>query len=73
VSVLRVLACSVDVAPCPAESQVWVSLAETVDWTALGVTAAEILYVFTWGAGSVLALWAIGYALGAAVTALGKL
>jgi hypothetical protein len=72
-SVARILSCSVDVAPCPADSQVWVTLAETVDWTALGVTSAQILYVLTWGAGVVLALWAIGYAVGAASTALGKL
>lgn len=71
-SVVSVLACSVAATPCPVESQTWVALSDTVDWTALGVTAADILYVFSWGSGSVLALWAIGYAVGAACSAIGK-
>lgn len=71
-SVARVLACSVDVDPCPVASQVWVTVAETVDWAGLGITPAELLYVFSWGAGAVLSLWAIGYAIGAASTALSK-
>ena len=71
-SVARVLGCVVDTVPCPPESQVWVTVAETIDYAALGITAPELLYAFTWGAGAVLAMWAIGYAVGAASTAVGK-
>lgn len=71
-SVARVLACAVDTVPCPVESQVWVTLAETIDFAGLGITPADLLYTFTWGAGAVLSLWALGYAVGAAIAAIGK-
>jgi hypothetical protein len=72
-AVFRVLSCAVDAVPCPAESQVWVTVAETVDYAALGVTPAELLFTFTWGAGAVLALWAVGYAVGAAAKAIQRM
>jgi len=43
------------------------------DYAALGITPAEILFVYSWGLGSVLSLWALGYALGAAITVTRKL
>lgn len=43
------------------------------DFELLGVTPEAILYVFTWGMGAVLMMWSLGYAIGAAVTALKKL
>jgi type III secretory pathway component EscT len=71
-TIFRFLACSVDQTPCPPQSQVWVTFAESIDFAALGITPAEILIGFTWGLGAVLSLWAIGFAIGAARTALGK-
>lgn len=68
----RVLVCSVDATPCPAASQQWATLAEVVDPASLGIAAADILYVYTWGVGAVLSMWALGYAVGAAITALRK-
>lgn len=38
----------------------------------LGVTSAGIGYAFAWGLGTVLLLWALGYAIGAAKTVIGK-
>jgi hypothetical protein len=32
----------------------------------IGITPENILYVFTWGMGAVLSVWAIGYAIGVA-------
>lgn len=32
----------------------------------LGITPSSILYIYTWGMGAVLMMWALGYAVGAA-------
>jgi hypothetical protein len=37
------------------------------------ITASDILLDLTWGAGVVLTLWSVGYAIGAAKFAVGKL
>lgn len=39
----------------------------------LGIDAATILYVYTWGMGSVLFFWSYGKAIGWAVEAIRKL
>lgn len=38
-----------------------------IDPAALGITASSIGYVYAWGVGAVLALWVLGYGIGAAV------
>jgi hypothetical protein len=43
------------------------------DFAIIGIDASTILYVYSWGMGSVLAMWQLGYAVGAAVTAIRKL
>lgn len=39
---------------------------QSMDFAAVGIDPATILYVFAWGAGAVLSMWAIGYAVGVA-------
>ena len=61
---------------CPTGASVWTPL-DTValnlfDAQALGIDPATILYVYTWGAGAVLSLWALGYAIGAAKAVIKK-
>jgi len=48
-------------------------LVESSNFEGLGVTPTSVLYVYTWGLGAVLALWALGFAVGSAVTVLRKL
>lgn len=39
---------------------------------AIGINAADILYVYAWGLGAVLAAWAFGFAVGVAVDVIRK-
>lgn len=43
------------------------------DFALLGIDAATILQVYTWGFSAVLAAWALGYAVGVAVDVIRKL
>lgn len=38
----------------------------------LGITPADVFYVFTWGMGAILLFWSIGYAAGVAIAAIRK-
>jgi len=65
---MRILVCIDDAAnPCPPGLQQWVTVEEAFTPGALGVDALSIAAVFTWGLASVLMLWALGYAIGAAL------
>lgn len=44
----------------------------TADLIALGITPATILYVYSWGAASVLGMWLAGYVVGLGLTAIRK-
>jgi hypothetical protein len=39
----------------------------------IGIDPLQIAYVFSWGLGSVLSIWALGYAVGAAVLSIKKI
>lgn len=39
----------------------------------LGIDAPTILYVWSWGFGSVISMWALGYGVGGAVQVIRKL
>lgn len=43
------------------------------DFALLGIEAETILYVWSWGFGSVVLGWYLGYAIGVASTAIRKL
>lgn len=42
------------------------------DYALLGIDAATILYVWTWGFGSVLLMWFFGFTIGVATTTIRK-
>jgi hypothetical protein len=44
-----------------------------MDFTALGITPETLAYVYAWGVASVLGLFTLGYATGAAVSAVKRL
>lgn len=44
-----------------------------MDFTALGITAESLAYVYAWGVASVIGMFSIGYAVGAAVSAVRRL
>lgn len=43
------------------------------DYALLGIDAATILYVWSWGFGSVVFMWYLGYAVGVAKEMISKL
>jgi hypothetical protein len=43
------------------------------DYALLGIDAPTVLLVWSWGFGSVLFMWSLGYALGVAVDVIRKL
>lgn len=43
------------------------------DYALLGIDAPTLLLVWSWGFGSVLLMWSLGYALGVAVDVIRKL
>lgn len=64
---MKLLTCSVEVDPCPPESQQWLTVDQAFDPAALGIDAASVLAVASWGVGVVLFLWSLGYGIGAAL------
>lgn len=43
------------------------------DLAIMGIDAPTILYVYTWGMGAVLSIWALGFAVGAGLTLIRKI
>ena len=52
---------------CPAGSQAWVGVNEAFTPGDLGIDAAGVLSVASWGVGVVLLLWSLGYGVASAV------
>ena len=69
---MRFLVCNVDTVPCPDEFTQWLSMAEVIDFSALGLTPELILKAYVFGAGSVVTWWAAGFVIAVAVKALSK-
>lgn len=44
----------------------WASVVQPVDFALMGITPANILLVYSWGAGAILSVWALAYAIMAA-------
>lgn len=51
-------------ADCHANVGAWWAMQEEAYTLALGMDPQTILYVYSWGAGGVLLLWSLGYAVG---------
>lgn len=47
--------------------------ATVAELAAIGITPDQIFYVFTWGFGTVVFFYSLGFAIGAAKTAIKKL
>lgn len=69
---MNYLVCSIEADPCPAANVRSVPFLETVDWTAMGVTAESILWVFSWGFAAVFMFWLLGYAASIAIATIRK-
>lgn len=67
---MLVLICSHDVTPCPVELQQWREVDQAFTPGNLGIDAAGVLYVCSWGVGVVLLLFSLGYGVGAALKAI---
>lgn len=44
-----------------------------MDFTALGITPENLAYVYAWGVASVVALFSIGYGVGAAILTIKRI
>lgn len=65
-----ILACTeLDPVNCTGTNSGWI---DYYSFDPLGITAPDVLYVFSWGFGAVLFFWSIGYAAGVAIEAIRK-
>lgn len=69
---MRVLVCTVDVDPCPAANVSTMALVDVFDPASLGINAATITEVYSWGLFAVLTLWGLGYGVGVVVGLIRK-
>lgn len=70
---MNIVTCISEINPCPPADQRLLSLVDALDPVSLGVDAATILYVFSWGAATVLTFWSIGYGAAIAIKAIQKI
>lgn len=70
---MKVLACTVEVIPCPSESEVWIDFATAIDFAALGIDTHSAAYALMWGFAAVFVPWTLGYATGIAKGLIKKL
>lgn len=68
-----ILACAVDQLPCPAGSEVWVSLAEIANPALVGITSDFIARCLASGFGFVLGSFLLGWVLSLALGLIRKL
>ena len=67
------LVCTQNIDPCPVGSVSSVSISDVIDFSLLGITAPEILYVFSWGFAAVLMGFFMGYGVQLALTLIRKI
>lgn len=70
---MKVLACTVELNPCPPENEVWIDFATALDFAALGITAETTTYALTFGFSVVYGFFILGYVLGIAKGLIKKL
>lgn len=70
---MRFLACTVDVDPCPAANVTTITLNDALDFTALGITPEQILFVFGWGFSAILMGFLAGYGVRLAIGMIRKI
>lgn len=69
---MRVLVCTVETVPCPPEATTSVALVDTVAPELFGITSESILNAYSWGFGSVLMFFLLGYGVGLALGVIKK-
>lgn len=70
---MKVLACTVEVIPCPPESEVWIDFATAIDFAVLGINAQTVTYALLFGFASVIVPWSLGYVTGVSKGLIKKL
>lgn len=70
---MRLVICTADENPCQLVNQATALLSDVLAPSVLGITPESIAHVFAWGFGSVLLMFLLGYAAGAAVGLVRKL
>ena len=69
---MLVLSCTVETAPCPLGSEVWVSTVQLTNLVDLGITPESIAKTVSFGFGFVLFGFLLGYVLGLALGLIKK-
>lgn len=70
---MKVLACTVEVIPCPPDSEVWIDFATAIDFAALGINAETVAYALLFGFAAVITPWSLGYVVGVSKGLIKKL
>lgn len=70
---MKFLVCTVDIDPCPAVNVSSLTVADVIDFAALGITPTEIAYVYGWGFAAVLGAFFVGYGVRLAIGLINKL
>lgn len=70
---MQFLVCITDVSPCPPGDVASVALTSVLDFAALGITSADMFYVWGWGFSMVLFGWLAGYGIQLAIAVIKKI
>lgn len=70
---MKVLACAVEITPCPPENEVWIEFATAIDFAAIGITAETATNALMFGFAAVMVPWSVGYVVGLAKGLIKKL
>lgn len=70
---MRFLICTADIDPCPPANITSLAMSEVLDFAALGISPADVFFVFGWGFSMVLFGWVAGYGIGLAIGLIRKL
>lgn len=70
---MRFLVCTTDANPCPPEAIGYLNFSDAMDFAAMGITSADVLFVFGWGFSLVMFGWLAGYGVQLAKTLISKL
>lgn len=70
---MNFITCSVNIIPCPENAQELYSLADIVAASIAQIDSSEMALAYSFGAGSVLAWWYMGFVISAGIKAVKKI